>query len=102
MVRLLVQKVVAGRRKGTSCVKPTRSLRRARSCRRYVGVVTLTRVGKNGANAVAFSGRITDKALTPGPYRLVVTAADAAGNRSKEKRKSFRILAPARKRARAP
>ena len=102
LARLLVQRVAAGRRKGSSCVKPTRALVRAKAktCRRYVGIGTLTRVGKKGANRVAFTGRIADKALSPGRYRLEVTAVDAARNKSKPVRKGFRILAPAKKRAR--
>ncbi len=100
LARLLIQRVAAGLRKGTSCVRPTRALRqaKAKACRRYVGVGTLTRASKKGANSVAFTGRLADKALKPGRYRLEVTAVDAARNKSKPADKGFRILAPPKKR----
>jgi hypothetical protein len=37
------------------------------------------------------SGRVGRRALTPGAYRLEVTATDAAGNRSRPVTASFRI-----------
>jgi hypothetical protein len=49
---------------------------------------------------VKFSGRIGKKALKRGSYRLVVTAIDSAGNKSKAKRLSFRVVKPKRKRHR--
>jgi hypothetical protein len=51
----------------------------------------LTRSAKGGRNTIAFSGRIGTKALKPGRYRAVMTATDAAGNRSAAKSLSFRI-----------
>ena len=35
---------------------------------------TLRVTGKAGANSVAFSGKISGRALKPGSYRLLVTA----------------------------
>ena len=62
--------------------------------KRFKRVGALTRRGKEGRNVVPFSGRIGRRALAPGRYRLVVTAADASGNTSKPKSKGFSI-APA-------
>ena len=57
--------------------------------KRLVG--KLTRTAKSGRNALAFSGRIGAKALRPGRYRAVITAVDAAGNRSAAQTVRFRI-----------
>lgn len=54
-------------------------------------VGTLVRRGEQGANRIAFSGRLGSKALKPGRYVLILTAVDAAGNRSAAKRVGFRI-----------
>jgi hypothetical protein len=51
----------------------------------------LTRSARSGKNALRFSGRIGSRALKPGRYRAVLTATDAAGNRSAPKRLSFRV-----------
>jgi hypothetical protein len=58
--------------------------------KRVVG--TLTRKAKVGRNTLAFSGRIGAKALKAGRYRAVITATDAADNRSKSKTVGFRIV----------
>jgi hypothetical protein len=60
------------------------------STRRVVG--KLTRSGAKGANTIKFSGRIGKKALKAGRYRAVLTATDAAGNRSSASRVSFRVV----------
>ena len=99
LARMLVQRVTTGRRKGGSCVKPTSAPPGAKRCRRYVALGTMTRASKKGANRVRFTGRLGDKALEPGRYRLEVTAVDAARNKSKPVRRGFRILAAAKKRA---
>ena len=52
----------------------------------------LTRTAKSGRDRIAFSGRIGAKALKAGRYRAVITATDAAGNRSAAKSVSFRIV----------
>jgi len=53
----------------------------------------LTRSARNGANALKFSGRIGARALKPGRYTLVITAVDAAGNRSAANAVRVRVLA---------
>jgi hypothetical protein len=59
---------------------------------RRVEAGTLRRAGRAGANRVAFSGRIGRRALRRGTYRLIVTAVDAAGNRSQPRRTRFRVV----------
>lgn len=53
----------------------------------------LTRNARKGVNTLKFSGRIGARALKPGRYTFVVTAVDAAGNRSAAKSVRFRVLA---------
>lgn len=45
-----------------------------------------------GANRIGFTGRFRGRALRPGRYLALLTATDAAGNRSATKRTGFRIL----------
>jgi hypothetical protein len=103
-VRLRFERKLAGRRvkkgKKRICAKPTRKNRKKRKCTRYKLAGTLTRSSKQGKNSVKFSGRIGKKALKRGSYRLVVTATDAAGNKSKAKSLSFRVVKPAKRKRR--
>jgi hypothetical protein len=68
-----------------------RELRRAR-CRAFVRRGVLQRDGATGAHDVRFTGRIGSVPLRLGGYRLVVTARDAAGNRSSPGRAAFTIV----------
>jgi hypothetical protein len=98
-VRLLVQRTIPGRRKAvrkgrSRCVAVVARAhvpRRAR-CVLHPGRGSLRRAGAAGANRIVFSGRIRGKALATGAYRLVVTAADATGARSKPARVAFRVV----------
>jgi hypothetical protein len=81
-----------GRRKGSTCAKPTPKLRRAKSCTRSTLKGTLTRTGRPGPNTVTFSGRIGRKALAAGNYKMTLTAVDGAGNKSKRADLSFVIV----------
>ncbi|MEX2108632.1 MAG: choice-of-anchor Q domain-containing protein [Solirubrobacterales bacterium] len=47
-----------------------------------------------GANSHRFSGRIGKKGLTPGKYRALLVATDAAGNRSTKAQVGFKIVRP--------
>jgi hypothetical protein len=88
---IAIARALPGRRSGKRCVKPRRKLKRR--CTRYVVRATLTRTKtKQGANKVAFTGRVGKRRLKPGRYRATVGAVDAAGNRAKPKRVSFRIV----------
>jgi hypothetical protein len=80
-----------GRRVGGRCVRATRGNRSARPCIRYVVLAgSFAATGKAGANSLVFTGRLRGRALRAGRYRLVVTATDAAGNRSAPRRVAFR------------
>ena len=73
IVRIAIARATVGRLSGHRCVKPTRKLARHRRCTRFVAVGTLRRTAHDGANKVAFSGRIGRKALKPGAYRATLT-----------------------------
>ena len=89
---ITIERAQSGRRKGRSCVKPTRRNRKAKKCTRYVKVGALQRGGALGANAVPFTGRIGKKALKPASYRAVMTATDAAGNKSNARAIAFKVV----------
>lgn len=92
-VRFTIEKVLAGRRSGARCVKPTRKLAKRKRCDRYGAGASLTRRSlATGARSVAFSGRIGRKRLTAGRYRLTVLATDPAGNRSAVRRTTFTVV----------
>lgn len=59
---------------------------------RYRTVGSLRRSGVGGPNRIRFTGRIGRRPLRPGRYRVVLTATDAAGNRSAPKAARFRIV----------
>jgi hypothetical protein len=84
---------VAGRRVGNKCVHDPRENRKKPSCRRSLTQGTLSFAGHNGANKVSFQGRLSrSKKLKPGRYTLVITATNAAGQRSQPKSLSFTIV----------
>ena len=69
--------------------------RRRRAGRRtvYRRVGVLTRRGRRaGANSVRFSGRVRRRALKVGAYRATLRATDPAGNRSRPRTTTFRIV----------
>jgi len=59
---------------------------------RYRTVGMLRRSGIRGINKIRFTGRIRRRALRAGRYRAVITATDAAGNRSAPSLTRFRIV----------
>ena len=77
-----------------ACVPGTARLRKhhAKSCSRTIVNGTLTRTGEQqGADVVAFTGRIGSKALHPGHYTAIAVATDPAG-RSKPASVKFTIV----------
>jgi hypothetical protein len=90
-VTLTIQRALAGRRAGRTCVQSTSHLRRAKPCTRYRTNGTLARSAKVGANSTRFSGRLGGRVLRPGTYRAVISATDADGNRSAPRTTRFRI-----------
>ena len=82
----------SGRKVGGRCVAPKRSNRGKKRCHRFVKVGGFAHSGEAGANRLRFNGRVKRKALKRGSYRLLAMAVDAAGNRSTQLRRSFRII----------
>jgi hypothetical protein len=78
-VTVEIQRAHPGRRLGHRCVPNRKGLRHKPKCVLRRTVATLTRSGLSGANRLPFSGRIRAKALKPGHYRALFSAADAAG-----------------------
>jgi hypothetical protein len=92
-VTFAVSRAAKGRRSGGRCRKPSRRLRARPRCTRYVRAGrTLRRTSPAGRSALRFTGRIGRRALRPGRYRMAIVATDAAGNRSRPRRLSFRIV----------
>ena len=91
-VHLGVQRAARGRRSGTRCVKPRRSNRHARPCKRWLDVGGLTRSSKAGPNRVAFTGRLGRRPLGRGGYRFALDARDAQRRRSAVRYLPFRIV----------
>lgn len=93
-VRIRVERVTTGRRSASGrCVAPTRSNRSARRCNRGVllrGVIA--RGARAGNVSVRFTGRIGNRRLRPNRYRVRVVAIDAAGNQSRVRTASFRVI----------
>ena len=84
---------LAGRRVKGRCVAQTRRNRHRRACRRTIPQGVLAVAGHNGANKVAFQGRLSaSKKLPPGQYTLAITATDSAGRRSQPEELTFRIV----------
>ncbi len=93
-VKLTFERKATGRKRGGKCVKPTRVLRAAKRCTRWVAAGSLTqRDLAAGKRSVAFSGRIGRRALRPGSYRVTAVATDGGKLSSKPRRAPFRILA---------
>jgi streptogramin lyase len=90
-VTVKIERKARGRRVRGKCRAKARSGRRCtlwKSAGR-----SLTRQGLQGPNAIAFSGRLGRKALALGSYRALITATDAAGNRSRTAKLGFTIVA---------
>ena len=85
----------AGRRtsdKGRRVCKPAKRRPKGRACTAYRDEGTLTRSIRSGAGVVALSGRINRRSLRRGEHRITLVATDAAGNRSRPVRLTFRIV----------
>jgi hypothetical protein len=91
-VSVKIQRALPGRREGSACRKPSARNRAARRCTRHVLVTTLNAAGTTGANRVRFSAKAHRRSLARGHYRALITATDAAGNRSAVRRLSFAIV----------
>lgn len=65
---------------------------RRKSCRRYVTAGSLRRSSPAGRTRFAFRGRIGTRTLRVGQYRLVLSAVDKAGNRSRVRTVPFVVI----------
>jgi hypothetical protein len=81
----------AGRRAGKACKKPTRKLRKAKTCTRLTKIGSLTVAGRQGANAIAFKDKVGRRTLKAGAYQATFVARDAAGNASTAKTVRFTV-----------
>ena len=81
-----------GRKVGKKCKKQTRKNRRKRVCKYYVPAGTLSASNDGGVNSISFSGKINDKPLKFGLYRVTAVAIDAAGNRARRPATTFPVL----------
>jgi hypothetical protein len=71
----------------------SRSVKRRGRTRWVAKGAVVRRDAGQGPNSVSFAGRSRGKPLAAGRYRAAIVATDEAGNRSRPKRASFRILA---------
>jgi lysophospholipase L1-like esterase len=85
-----IERLTAGRRLGSHCVRPSAGLRRRPLCTLVKPMITLTASGHTGRNTLHFSGDVRGRPLSPGRYRAVFTVAGALGASSHTLR--FRIL----------
>lgn len=93
VVKFTVQRGSSGRRVGGRCVKPKRANGRAKRCTRYrILPGSFSHRGTSGPNNFRFSGRLRNRKIAPGRYRLKAAATDAAGNASRPQRKHFGIV----------
>lgn len=87
-----VARRTSGVKKGKRCLARTPK-RHGRSCKRYVTLKgSFTKAVTAGTNLFRIQGRLRGRTLSPGTYRLSVTARDAAGNVSKVKTATFTIV----------
>jgi streptogramin lyase len=91
---LSIEQALPGRKTRSGCGRVTRANRKAKKCTRYKVRGTLTRTGLKGENAVPFSGRIGQKRMPPGKYRVGVSATDSLGQSGLPQYANFTILAP--------
>jgi hypothetical protein len=70
----------AGRRRGKSCRKPSKSNKHGKRCALYTPVGTFSHSDVAGVNTLHFSGRLNGRKLAKGRYRLSAVAHNAAGN----------------------
>ena len=92
-VRVTIERADSGRRVGRRCVKSARANRGKGHCTRYVRLAGgFTRDGDAGANRFRFTGRLNARRLQVARYRALLSAVDAAGNRSNRAQASFTVL----------
>jgi hypothetical protein len=88
-VTLAIDRVRKGHRHSGTCA----SHGTGKECTRYVRLGSIIRALAEGTDTVTFDGRLHGKRLPAGKYRLVVTARNDAGERSKAATHTFTIVA---------
>lgn len=84
---------LTGREVGQKCVARSRKNAKRKACKRTVTAGTLSFAGHSATNKVVFQGRTShSKKLLPGRYTLIVTAVNAAGEKSAPEKLSFTIV----------
>jgi hypothetical protein len=91
-VTFTIERVLPGRRVGRRCVKPRRSNRSRRRCRRHVVFARFAQQASIGANSRRWSGRKGRRRAPVGRYRATLIATDAVGNASPPKRLNLRVV----------
>ncbi len=92
-VRFTIERAVAGHAVDGTCRRPAAATRSARRCTRYVRLPgSFGHDARQGTNGFRFTGRLRNKKLRPGLYKLVATATDASGVLARAKRVKFRIV----------
>ena len=92
-VKLEITASMPGRTAGDGCVPPTRRNRTSRRCTRLIVVGALLESGRQGPNRVVFGGRLPGaRVLDPGRYTILITAANAACERSQQRSLTFTII----------
>jgi Tol biopolymer transport system component len=92
---LAIERAGPGRKAGNGRAqrcRPVRHRPKHRACTAYRDAVTLTRAIAAGRGHVTLTGRIGQRRMAAGRYRLTLTAHDGAGNRSKPVRRAFTIV----------
>lgn len=93
-VTFAIERRTSGRKVKGGCRATTQSNARRPRCARFRRIGSFDARAAAGANRTPFSGRIRTTPLRPGPYRALLTAVDAAGNRSTRATVSFTVLRP--------
>jgi hypothetical protein len=91
----VVERPRLGVRKGRRCVTPPRrrgSGPKPKRCTRYTKVGSFSRTSTTGANSFRFTGRLRNKGLRRGKYRLTATARVSGGKAGKPATRPFTIV----------
>jgi hypothetical protein len=92
-VRFTIDRSGKGRKVKGRCVKPTSANRAKPGCTRWSAVQGSFAVkGRKGVNRIEVRGRLANRTLRPGSYRLNARETDGAANRSATKRTAFKIV----------
>jgi Kelch motif/Galactose oxidase, central domain len=87
-----VQRPASGRRSSGRCVKPTHANRRKAHCTRWTTIGHFRHADVAGTNTIRFTGRVSGHKLSPGSYRLSITARIGRGRASSPTLVGFRIV----------